>query len=92
MGVEDGGVTSASARVDTRPVAAWLRKLGPSRTLSERTCEHCVSPSLKATAATGLVPSQVADGHPTLPQMAVRRSSELGGSIDKVLAKRANGD
>src|SRR6478752_5670196 len=27
------------------PVAAWLRKLGPSWTLSERTFEHCVSPS-----------------------------------------------
>jgi hypothetical protein len=25
--------------------AAWLRKLGPSETLSERTFEHCVSPS-----------------------------------------------
>jgi hypothetical protein len=33
------------------PIAAWLRKLGPSKTLSERTYEHCVSPSPKATAA-----------------------------------------
>ena len=38
------------------PVTAWLRKLGPSRTSSERTFEHCVSPSPlgTATAATGV--------------------------------------
>jgi hypothetical protein len=28
-----------------RNVPAWLRKLGPSWTLSERTFKHCVSPS-----------------------------------------------
>ena len=27
------------------PIAAWLRKLSPSETLSERTFEQCVSPS-----------------------------------------------
>ena len=26
-------------------IPAWLRKLGPSKTSSERTVEHCVSPS-----------------------------------------------
>src|SRR5687768_11025315 len=35
------------------PIAAWLRKLGPYWTLSERTFEHCVSPSRNATATTG---------------------------------------
>ena len=29
------------------PIAAWLRKLSPSETLSERTFEQCVSPSPK---------------------------------------------
>jgi hypothetical protein len=28
-----------------RRIPAWLRKLGPSKTSSERTLEHCVSPS-----------------------------------------------
>ena len=32
---------------------AWLRNFGPSGTSSERTFEQCVSPSPKATAATG---------------------------------------
>jgi hypothetical protein len=27
------------------PILAWLRKLGPSETLSERTFRQCVSPS-----------------------------------------------
>ena len=34
------------------PVVFWLRKLGPSRTMSERTFEHCVSPSPPATITT----------------------------------------
>ena len=35
------------------PIAAWLRKLGPFE-MTERTFEHCVSPSPSAPAATGL--------------------------------------
>jgi hypothetical protein len=35
------------------PVVAWLRKLGPSMTSSERTFDHCVSPLPTATATTG---------------------------------------
>jgi hypothetical protein len=41
------------------PILAWLRKLGPSETLSERTFRHCVSPSNKATA--GIEPSSIAN-------------------------------
>jgi hypothetical protein len=49
---EEGGGWSPSAPAMGKPhgcVAAWLRKLGPSRTSSERTFEHCVSPSLTRT-------------------------------------------
>src|SRR6476660_5650065 len=35
------------------PIVFWLRKLGPFRTTSERTFEHCVSPSPAATITTG---------------------------------------
>jgi hypothetical protein len=45
-------VASAMDRLHD-PVVAWLRKLGPSMTSSERTFEHCVTPLPTASTTTG---------------------------------------
>jgi hypothetical protein len=56
--------------------AAWLRKLGPPRTVSERTFRHCVSPSIRRIdRSSGAVhPSQVAGGY-TVQPMGKRNST-----------------
>ena len=59
-------------------VPAWLRKLGPSWTLSERTFKHCVSPSPRGDRNdNALHPSQVAaSAYP--PLMSENRASLVG--------------
>jgi hypothetical protein len=67
--VGGGGRYAAPALDEPRgSVAAWLRKLAPSRTMSERTFKHCVSPSPAATVRDRAThPSQVAAIHHTPP-------------------------
>ena len=63
------------------PIAAWLRKLSPSETLSERTFEHCVSPSPKGDRRDkALHPSQIAAGDPST-FLRKEKTSKLGRMI-----------
>src|SRR5678815_4713644 len=63
------------------PIAAWLRQLGPSKTLSERTLGHGVSPSLNATAAIGSCIPRKSQNAPPSTFLKNGRTSELGRSI-----------
>ena len=64
---------------DTGLIVTWLRKLGPSETLSERTFEHCVAIARGDRRDNPRHPSQVAEGNPST--FLTDKNSELGRII-----------
>ena len=77
----EGGGWSPGAPAMGTPhgsVAAWLRKLVPSRTSSERTIEHCVSPSLTRSQRQSHAPIASRNSRPSTSIQS--KTSELGRS------------